>query len=146
MVKAQNSGLGQGQGLSRRLPWGRPFPAAAAGRAPADLMPYWLLAFSGVLVGIILDYLGFRIQGGAVPILAICPLFLALDRELFPGLLLGPLSFTYLFHLLGYGLGPLWQVQVLGGFQETEAGFVPLNGAASWACGFMSSPSPSFSG
>lgn len=125
MVETQNSGLGQGQGLSRRLPWGRPFPAAAAGRATADLMPHWLLAISGVLVGAFLEHLGFRIEGGAVPVLAIGPLFLALDRELFPGLLLGPLFFTYLFHFLGYGLGPLWQVHVLGGFEEIEAGFVP---------------------
>jgi len=88
-------------------------------------MPYWLLAFSGVLVGAFLEFLGFRIEGGAIPVLAIGPLFLALDRKLFPGLLFGPLFFNYLAHFLGYALGPLWQVFVLGGLDEIEAGFVP---------------------
>lgn len=125
MVKTQNSGLGPGQGLSRRLPWGNPFPAGAAGLATEDLIPCWLLGISGVLLGAFLEFLGFRIDGGAVPVLALGPLFLVLDRKLFPGLLLGPLFFTYLYHLLGYGLGPLWQVHVLGRFTEIEAGFVP---------------------
>jgi hypothetical protein len=98
---------------------------AKVGQERAELTPYWFLAAGGVFAGILLDLMGYRIEGGAAPVLAICPLFLMLDRRLFPNLLFGPLFFTYMFHLLGYALGPLWQVHVLGSLDKIEAGFIP---------------------
>ena len=89
--------------------------------------PFWALAAAGVIVGAVLDFFNIKILAGALPVLAIGPLYLILDRRLFPSLLFGPLSYTYLFHALGYALGPIWQEYVLEMHDPTIefAGLIP---------------------
>ena len=85
----------------------------------------WYLAIAGAIAGAILNEAGLRIEGGALAILGFAPLYLSLERQLFPGLFFGPLTFMYLYHVLGYGMGPLGEVYILGGLEYVEQGFVP---------------------
>jgi hypothetical protein len=47
--------------------------------------------------------------GGAIAVAGLGPLFWTIDRKLNPSLLVGPASYAFLFHLLGYAVGPLGQ-------------------------------------
>jgi hypothetical protein len=47
--------------------------------------------------------------GGAIAVAGFGPAFWAIDRKLNPGLLVGPASYAFLFHFLGYAVGPLGQ-------------------------------------
>ena len=90
----------------------------------------WWIAAVGVIAGILLSTVGWKVDGPAIAVLALAPLMLAIDRRLFPGLLIGPISFMYLYQGLGYGLGPLWQIHVIGYLQAIEEGFVPAQWGA----------------
>lgn len=85
----------------------------------------WLAAASGVILGWGLDQFGMRVEGGAVAVLGFAPLYLSIERRLFPGLFFGPLTFMYMYHAMGYGFGPLGQIFVLGSLTPSEQGFVP---------------------
>lgn len=59
-------------------------------------------------------------------ILSMAPLMLLLNIRLFPGFPIGPLTFMYLYHALGYAVGPLWQLYAFGYIAHlSPAGFVP---------------------
>lgn len=59
-------------------------------------------------------------------ILSMAPLMMLLNVKLFPGFPIGPLTFMYLYHALGYAVGPLWQLYALGYLDRlSPAGFVP---------------------
>lgn len=64
---------------------------------------------SGIGFGAVLSTFGLTLEGGAVAVVAVGPLFWLLDRHLNPTMLIGPASYAYLYHLLGYALGPLGQ-------------------------------------
>jgi len=64
---------------------------------------------SGIGLGVVLSTFGLMLEGGAIAVVAVGPLFWLLDRRLNPTMLIGPASYSYLYHLLGYALGPLGQ-------------------------------------
>lgn len=90
----------------------------------------WYVAVGGIIAGLLLTEAGMRIEGGAIAVLSLAPLLTSLDRRLFQGLLFGPLTLIYLYHALGYGIGPLWQVHGLGWFTAIEDGFAPAQWGA----------------
>jgi hypothetical protein len=93
---------------------------------PFSLFRVWFIALVGCIAGAIIQVSGARLAGGSLGILGFAPLFLYWDRRLMPGLLFGPLSFMYLFHALGYAIGPLWQLYLLGHLTTAiEDGLVP---------------------
>lgn len=85
----------------------------------------WLIAVSGVIFGAVMVQVGMRVEGGAIAVLSFAPLYLSLERRLFPGLFFGPLTFMYVYHANGYAVGPLGQMFVLGHLIPEEQGFVP---------------------
>ena len=85
----------------------------------------WLVAVSGVLFGWSLDQFGMRVEGGAIAVLGFAPLYFSIERRLFPGFFFGPLTFMYLYHAMGYGIGPLGQMFLLEALTFDEQGFVP---------------------
>lgn len=84
----------------------------------------WYLAGIGILTGAALTIYYRRIDGGALAVLSMALLFTALDQKLTPPLPFGPLSFTYLYHAFGYGIGPVWQDRVLNHLIPIESGFI----------------------
>jgi hypothetical protein len=66
-----------------------------------------LFVVIGVILGGILVLCDLRLIGGAVALIGLGPLFWAIDHKLNPALLAGPASYAYLFHFLGYVVGPL---------------------------------------
>lgn len=81
-------------------------------------------AVLGVTLGAWLAALGLHLEGGALAVLGFAPMYLYLDRRLMPGLLLGPSMFSFLYHGLGYAVGPLGQRYILGSERFTEEGMV----------------------
>jgi hypothetical protein len=77
-----------------------------------------------LFTGITLNMIRQPIIGTAIVIIGFAPIVYYLDRFLFPSLLIGPLSFAYLFHLFGYAIAPAWQYYVLGYFEASKDGFV----------------------
>lgn len=100
----------------------------SSNRLRARQVVAWGMAVFGIALGVVLNQAGLRLEGGSVAILGLAPVILDLDRHLFQGLLLGPLAFMYLYHALGYAIGPLWQLYVFGWSDIIEDGFV----AAQW--------------
>ena len=74
----------------------------------------WLIALTGLVLGVFLSELDLPVDAGAVAVLGFAPLIVAMERRYFPGLLIGPILLMYLYHVLGYGLGPMWQLHVNG--------------------------------
>jgi len=66
-----------------------------------------------------------RVEGGAIAVLGFAPLYFSIERRLFPGFFFGPLTFMYLYHAMGYGIGPLGQMFLLESLTFDEQGFVP---------------------
>lgn len=91
---------------------------------------YWLVAAVGVLFGVLLTSAGFGLEGGAIAVLGFAPLYLRIDRRLTPELLFGPGTFVFLYHGLGYALGPLGQRYLLGQEGFLERGFLPAQWGA----------------
>ena len=67
----------------------------------------------GVCYGILMSSLDMRLEGGAIAVLGLGPLYLYLDRKCTPGFIIGPSSFIYILHVLGYSIGPLAQRYIL---------------------------------
>lgn len=84
----------------------------------------WWVAGLAIFIGIWAGELGFPLDGGSLAVLGLGPLMIALDRRWFPMLFLGPVSFMYAIHALGYAVGPLLQLHVVGSVRFDEAGFV----------------------
>lgn len=78
------------------------------GRTPLPLRAIFI-AVGGILLGAVCSLAGLDIEGGAIAILSVGPLFISLDRRLTPELLFGPLVFLYVYHAAAYALGPLGQ-------------------------------------
>ncbi len=98
---------------------------------------WWWIVLSGILLGILLSMVGFRLEGGALAVLAFAPLYLSFDRKLKPDLFFGPGLMVYLYHVLGYALGPLAQRYIIGSEKFIEEGFVPAQwGAVIGLCTF----------
>ncbi len=74
----------------------------------------WGIALAGILVGAVLAPLHLRVYPGAIAVLSLAPLFLRLDRKTMPEMLFGPAAFMYLYHALGYAIGPIGQISVSG--------------------------------
>jgi hypothetical protein len=81
----------------------------------------------------IVTTLDWRVEGPAIAVLGFAPLMLALDRRYFPRLIVGPVLFMYLYYALGYSIGPLWQMYIVGYlFNIIEEGFVLMQWGAVW--------------
>lgn len=65
------------------------------------------ILFTGIAGGAFLSLFGLSLEGGAIAILGLGPLFWMLDRQLNPSLPMGPAFYIYIYHLLGYVIGPL---------------------------------------
>jgi hypothetical protein len=72
------------------------------------------------------------IEGAAIAIICLLPIYYFIDRRLFKGFLIGPLLFSYMFHAFGYALGPLWQIYIINRLDPIASGFYP----AQWG-GFL---------
>jgi len=59
--------------------------------------------------GMLMFFADAPLVGGALAVCGCGPLFWAIDRKLNRGLLFGPASYAFVFHLLGYGVGPIGQ-------------------------------------
>lgn len=79
---------------------------------------------AGVALGGGLAALGFPLEGGATAVLGFALVYVQMDRTLTPGLLIGPSSFAYLWHALGYSIGPLAQRYILGDERFIEEGMI----------------------
>lgn len=78
----------------------------------------------GLGVGALITLSGMPLEGGAIAVLGFAPLYLHLDRTCMPGLLIGPSIFLFVFHALGYALGPLAQRYFLGSERFIEDGMI----------------------
>jgi hypothetical protein len=86
----------------------------------------WWICGAGITIGSILSFSERSVEGAGVAILSMAPLMLLLNMRLFPGFPIGPLTFMYLYHALGYAVGPLWQLYAFGYLDRlSPAGFVP---------------------
>ena len=90
-----------------------------------QLVSLWVLAIISSGIGAALVWSGYEIEGGAIAVLAFAPLFWRLDRLWFPRLFAGPFIMMYLFHGLGYGVGPLWETSVIGRLSAIKEGLAP---------------------
>jgi hypothetical protein len=90
----------------------------------SPLVVGWWLALAGLLCGAWLTVYGLYLESGAVAVLGFALLYRNLDQELMPELPFGPGSLIFLFHALGFGLGPLAQRYLIGHTTFIEAGFV----------------------
>lgn len=88
----------------------------------------------GITVGIVLSQSDLRLVATGVTILCLAPLFFHLDRETVPILLIGPASIAYLYHALGYALGPVGQYYVAGYLEENIIEFESGFALAQWGC------------
>jgi hypothetical protein len=85
---------------------------------------HWVIAVLGILIGILLSYFGLPLEGAGIAILSLAPLLFNYDRQLMPQLFIGPCTFMYIFHALGYAIGPLGQRYIVGYLSVIEEGFV----------------------
>lgn len=85
----------------------------------------WFIAIAGIVLGVVVTQTGARIDGAAIAVLGFAPLMRALERKCFPGLLIGPFSFMFLYHALGYGLGLMWQLHIIGKLNGIEEYLIP---------------------
>lgn len=83
-----------------------------------------LAASSGIALGALLTLLNMPLEGGAIAVIGFGPVYLYLDRKHLPGLLVGPSIFIYLYHALGYSIGPLSQRYILDSERFIEEGMV----------------------
>jgi hypothetical protein len=94
----------------------------------------WGIASAGLLFGVISGQFGLGLVSAGVVILGLGPLFIRLDKRTVPGLLFGPASIVYLYHAMGYALGPMAQYYIIGYFDPNiilfESGFT----SAQWGC------------
>lgn len=79
---------------------------------------------AGVALGVGLAALGLPLEGGAIAVLAFALVYVRMDRTLTPDLLIGPASFAFLWHALGYSIGPLAQRYILGEEFFIEEGMI----------------------
>ncbi len=85
----------------------------------------WAIAVGGILLGALLSWLGMKLEGGALAVLAFAPLYYSLDRNLMPEFPFGPCVYLYVFHAVGFSLGPLGQRYITKGIETFyEEGFV----------------------
>jgi len=82
------------------------------------------IAMAGVALGGALAALGFPLEGGATAVLGFSLVYVRMDRTLTPALLFGPSSYAYLWHALGYSIGPLAQRYILGEERFFEEGMI----------------------
>ena len=92
-------------------------------KAPASNLALFI-AVTGVALGTLLTALHMRLEGGAIAVLGFALLYIRLDRTCMPGFLLGPSIFVFLYHALGYALGPLAQRYILQSEHFIEEGMV----------------------
>jgi hypothetical protein len=85
----------------------------------------WWVALLGIGLGYFISQVSPGVNGPAIAILGFAPLMVSLERWAFPGLAFGPIGFAYLYHALGYAIGPLWQKHIMGYLFAIEEGFVP---------------------
>ncbi len=76
------------------------------------------------MVGTAMGLAGLALEGGALAVASLGPLFWVLDRCLNPGFLVGPAIYIYAFHLLGYAIGPLGQRYINGSETFLQDGMV----------------------
>lgn len=57
-------------------------------------------------------------------VLAFAFVYVRMDRTLTPDLIIGPSSFAFLFHAMGYSFGPLAQRYILGEEAFIEEGMI----------------------
>lgn len=94
----------------------------------------WGIACIGIVVGIVLIQSDMRFVPAGLTILCFGPLFVRLDRETVPVLLIGPASIAYLYHVLGYALGPIGQYYVAGYLELNTIEFERSFTLAQWGC------------
>jgi hypothetical protein len=97
----------------------------ASSRPGHPLRIAWLIAVAGLLLGLFISGQGSRLDGAAIAMLGLAPLMWVLEKRMFPGLLIGPISIMYLYHLLGYSIGPMWQSHVIGRLNGIEEYMIP---------------------
>ena len=90
----------------------------------------WFIALAGVVLGAAVTQTGARIDGAAIAVLGFAPLMWSLERQCFPGLLIGPLKLVYLYHALGYGIGLMWQFHIIGRLNGIEEFLIPAQWGA----------------
>jgi hypothetical protein len=83
-----------------------------------------LLATTGLCLGMLLTTMDMPLEGGAIAVLGLGLVYLYLDRRLTPGLLIGPSVFLFLYHALGYSIGPLAQRYFLHSERFIEKGMI----------------------
>ena len=94
---------------------------AAPDRLP--IVRAWWISLLAVAAGIAVHQLGWQIEGPAVAILGFAPLMIAIDEDLMPGFFIGPATYMYLYHALGWAIGPVGQLHIAGWADFVEHGF-----------------------
>ena len=79
----------------------------------------------GGVLGLTIAQLGFSIEGASIAILSFSYLYYKLDRFLFTDFFFGPMTLIYAFHAMGYAVGPMWQIHLLGNLVPIKEGFIP---------------------
>lgn len=90
----------------------------------------WAVAVAFSIVGGAMTLSGWPLGGGIIAVIGFGPLYYRLDRSLFPPLWVGPMTLVYVYHLLGYALGPWWELHMLPVQDFQTEGFSPLQWAA----------------
>ena len=84
----------------------------------------WWIATLGIGAGIAVQQAGWQIEGPALAIVGFAPLMIAIDQDLMPGFFIGPAGYMYLYHVLGWAVGPVGQLHVTGTAEFFEHGFM----------------------
>ena len=101
---------------------------------PFSTLWTWGIASVGLFFGIILSKFDFVLATTGITILCLGPLFVLLDKKTVPGLLFGPASIVFLYHAMGYAIGPIAQHYIVGYFDASIISFESGFALAQWGC------------